>query len=1003
VFATYTPLVAAARPLICPILVGRDDLLELAERRLSQTADGRGHMLFLAGEAGIGKTRLLEAIVREARGRGFATAGGDLGPRDLEVPAGLIFDLTRSLGRHDDLRVVGESVRARLAEAAMAPVSGGTGSRSPAARGSSRPPRLVAGARQRRWLVADLVDLLAEVDRPTVLAMDNLHWADDLSLEVLAGLAARLPEVPMCVVGTYRSDELYPRVPMREWRSRLVTQRLAEEARLGRLASADIGTMTTILLQADLPAARTVVEAIAQRTDGIPLHIEELLGVLDGADLRGAEAIGRIGVPDTIERTIQERLERRSGAARALAAAAAVIGRPFSVDAVADVWEQTPDAVALPLQELVDHFFLVPTGQAGLVDFRHALIRDACYATVPAPTRRRMHGRAAALADRLPGAGQAFASAHFELAGCLAEAHLAAVQAARAASALSAHREAAQLYQRALRTAPDDVDDLALARLLEASGDESAAIDDNEAAARAYEQARDRYREAGDRVAAASVTASLVGVRHLLGDDLEARLGPLHAALDEVDTAAAQGDDPEGADRARLRLTTALSAAYMLDRRLEASLEHGATARALARRLADQRGELHALATIGSDLVFAGRMDDGWSELEAAITGALDADLEEEAARAYRMAGSSASVLVEYERAERYLVAGIAFAEQAEMWNHQHYMAAHLAHVRWATGDWDAAETIATRALADGRGGITTRITALYVLGYVSLGRGQLAVARQRLEEALGLGDAMRELQRRSPAMWGLAEVALASGDAAGAIEWCGRGHALSAAVDDAAYLFPYLVTGTRAFLADGDVPAAQRWVESVSADLRSRDLPGARPAVDHARGLVLFAGGSLGRAQAALDAAGAGWRERRRVPDALAAMIDAAGCHLRAGRAMRAATAAQAAVDGAEMLGGPPLVGRARTILDAARARHPQDEPWAPLTAREFEIAKLVTDGGTNAAIAEQLGISPRTVGAHIEHILAKLGVGRRAEIAAWIAARPVLHSRPHGRDREE
>jgi DNA-binding NarL/FixJ family response regulator len=101
--------------------------------------------------------------------------------------------------------------------------------------------------------------------------------------------------------------------------------------------------------------------------------------------------------------------------------------------------------------------------------------------------------------------------------------------------------------------------------------------------------------------------------------------------------------------------------------------------------------------------------------------------------------------------------------------------------------------------------------------------------------------------------------------------------------------------------------------------------------------------------------------------------------------------------------MGARPLADRARGVLHAARARHPDEVPWAPLTTREFEVARLVTDGLTNAAIAGQLGISTRTVGAHIEHILAKLGVGRRAEVAAWIATRPVLHSRPHGRDREE
>jgi DNA-binding CsgD family transcriptional regulator len=97
--------------------------------------------------------------------------------------------------------------------------------------------------------------------------------------------------------------------------------------------------------------------------------------------------------------------------------------------------------------------------------------------------------------------------------------------------------------------------------------------------------------------------------------------------------------------------------------------------------------------------------------------------------------------------------------------------------------------------------------------------------------------------------------------------------------------------------------------------------------------------------------------------------------------------------------MGGEPLADRARAIVDAARARNPDGAAWAPLTSREFEIARLVADGRTNASIAEELGIATRTVGAHVEHILAKLGVGRRAEIAVWAASRAVLHSRPSRR----
>src|SRR6185369_11502416 len=98
--------------------------------------------------------------------------------------------------------------------------------------------------RRRRLVVLDLVELIgglapSTVDRsPVLLALEDLHWADDLSLEVLGQLSRRLPERPMMVIGTYRSDELYPRVPMRDWRSHLLTQRLAEEARLSRLTLA---------------------------------------------------------------------------------------------------------------------------------------------------------------------------------------------------------------------------------------------------------------------------------------------------------------------------------------------------------------------------------------------------------------------------------------------------------------------------------------------------------------------------------------------------------------------------------------------------------------------------------------------------------------------------------------------------------------------------------------------------------------------------------------------
>jgi DNA-binding CsgD family transcriptional regulator len=422
----------------------------------------------------------------------------------------------------------------------------------------------------------------------------------------------------------------------------------------------------------------------------------------------------------------------------------------------------------------------------------------------------------------------------------------------------------------------------------------------------------------------------------------------------------------------------------MLDRRLDEATEHGARAISLAARAGDEATEINAMATLGSVLVFAGRMDDGWARLDEALHRARNAGLEAEAARAYRMAGSCASVLVEYGRAEASLREGIAYAERTEQWNHRHYMAAHLGHVLWATGEWDAAVDVTEHALADGRGGITTRITALHVLGYVALGRGEWARVGELLGEARRVGEEMRELQRHSPAVWGLAEAALLRAAPDEAAELTEIGYRASVAVRDAAYLFPYLVTGARARLALRDPGAARAWVERVEAALKERSIPGSLPAIAHARGLLHLAAGSTGQAREALTEARAGWQARRRAWEGCQATIDLARVAHRSNRPAAAAELAAEALAEADRLGSSVLreLAEALPVRPAGQAA----EPWAPLTAREFEVARLIAGGRTNADIARELNIAPKTVAAHVEHILARLGAERRTEIAAWV-----------------
>ncbi|HET6531688.1 MAG TPA: AAA family ATPase [Actinoplanes sp.] len=940
---------------------GRDDLLALAARRVAAVRAGTGHLLLLAGEAGIGKTRLLQAIQRLASAEGFLLWSAGAFPQDVELSAGLLLDLGHAMSRSEraDVADRGRALVADLGRVADAQTDSGD------------------AHRRRRLLVLDAADRLAALtdDGPALLALEDLHWCDELSLEIVAHVARRLPSLPLLVVGTLRTDELHQNAPVRSWRSRLLLQRMAEEARLSRLDLDQIQAMVGELLP-DRAVPRRLVELVHQRSGGVPLHVEELVN---------AAAQGRLSadpsyVPETLAEAIHHRFTALSQAARDTALAAAVVRRTFDLDLVTAVRGGSAPEVAAGLDELVERHF-VHEEAPGWFGFRHALIRDAIEVNAPLAGRRALHARVAEVArHRLDLGGEAYRSAHHEAAGELGEASDAAAAAAERAAALSSHQEAFDLLNRAVRCLRTS-DDRRRADLLARRAAEAAATDHNAQAARDYARARELLIAAGDPVAAATLLPGLVAVRHLLGDPLPARITLLEQGLEDIE-GAADGQR----QRARAALLAARAAAYLVDDRLDDAIRAGEQALA-ASGAEDERTRLNTAATLGSVLVFAGRMDEGWRQLEQATDRARELGLEAEAARGYRMIGSSASTLVEYDRAEHWLAEGIEYADRTEQWNHRHYMAGHRAHVWWCQGRWDEADRAVQQALVEDDGGITTRITALHVAGFVALGRGNVDTAVRTLAEARAAGDAMGELQRFAPALWGLAECALLRQDHAEAVALTAAGYAASHAVADAANLFPFLVTGTRARLAQQDVGGAQEWADQVGADLLARGIPGTLPALDHAAGLLRLAAGRTGQARDLLRAAHAAWSARRRWWEAQWCALDLARCAVASNRRTEAATLVEEVRAAASAVAAKPLLDAAGGI--AARLdKHDAAQAWSPLTLREFEVARLVARGLTNREIAEELRITARTAGAHLEHIRAKLGAGRRSEIAAWVTS---------------
>ena len=188
-----------------PVLVGRDAFLALTESWLADAAAGAGRVLFVAGEAGIGKTRLLGSIARHAQSSGFTVARAAAFPGDVQSLAGLLLDLASDLSSAPApaLAVLGQSLTARIR---AIPTDAGD------------------AHHRRRLLVQDLADLIvtAEPGFPVLIILEDLHWADELSLDVLGHLARRISDMPMLIAGAYRSDELYPSLPMRDLRARLL-------------------------------------------------------------------------------------------------------------------------------------------------------------------------------------------------------------------------------------------------------------------------------------------------------------------------------------------------------------------------------------------------------------------------------------------------------------------------------------------------------------------------------------------------------------------------------------------------------------------------------------------------------------------------------------------------------------------------------------------------------------------------------------------------------------
>lgn len=944
-----------AGSVLCPILVGRDELLELADRRLADAVAGRGGLLLLTGPAGIGKTRLLQSIRRKARSSGFRVANGSVAPQDQIMPSALVNEFARTLQKTPGCEDLGRDLLA------MHPDGDGD------------------ALMRRRGYVVEFTDrLAASIDRPTMLDFEDLQWADEISLEIVGEVARRAPQLSLLIVGTYRLEELKPGSFFREWRARLLNQRVAEEARLGPLTQGQTAVMTTLILNTGLPAPREVVAAVHQRTDGIPLHIEELLGALPAEAKTDGAAIRSARVPDTIEDAIRARLDQVSPEAREVARAGAVVGRCFRPEILAGIMDRPLRDLDEPLRELQDHDFLYDT-DPGYLDFRHALLRDTLYRSVPAAELRRLHARAAEFGTDLEGQSEIHSSAHYERAGLRGQAYRTARSGAEDARRMGARSEAFALLRRAIDNMPTDMTALERADLYYAYSDAAADLERDEEMIRAANLSREAYLEAGRPGKAAELRINLWSARYkglASNDDQLADLNDILAELDRLTS----DDDTEFLRRVTLilRARTCLDGSRYDEARADLAL-----ARALA--LAAGHGEAVLDVELTEEFLRAvtGEEVNGLPAAFAAARAARDAGYEGTGVTGYRNIAWVSTRVLDYDAARRALAEGLRYADAIEASHCRQQMAVTTAQLDWAGGRWNEATELARQELVE-RGCAVGRQSATEIIGLIAATRGDEAEARLWLDQSLAQGRVTGEVSRILPSLWALAELELAVGNPAAAFAHCEEALAVAEAKREGASFVPFVVTGMRAVLAARQPGGAEQWRTQAAARVEAFPRQ-SRAAMAHANGLLQLAAGTLSAARGSFLEALDGWKTMGRSWETAWASLDLAAAELRMGRFASASGLVAEVRSFADGVGSRPLLERTDELSRIARGRGSEEEPWRPLTIREFEVAKLIAAGHTNGEIAAQLVIAPKTVSAHVEHILAKLGATRRAEVAAW------------------
>jgi DNA-binding CsgD family transcriptional regulator len=975
-------------------LVGRTAELARLRALLDDAASGAVAAL-VGGDAGVGKSRLVTEVTTIAAGQGFTVLCGQCAEIGDSVPYLPFADAIRTASAEVEAAVKARPVLARLLP------DGGEGG----------DPETDRAGLTRQQMFGTVLGLLAELSArgPVLLVLEDLHWADASTRDLLTFLLRMLHGERIAIIGTYRTDDLYRRHPLRPVVADLLRLPSVTSVQLGPLSPSALTELLFSISDAPGRLSAATVNQIVASAEGNAYYAEELLAAL--SDTADGNRAG-LGLPSGLAALLMSRVERVSDAAQQVLRAAAVAGRRSGDDLVRAA-SGLPDAVYdEAVREAVANQLLVPDGADGYA-FRHALLREAVYSDLLPGERTRLHGQLAALLSGVPGAAAELA--HHSLASHdVPGAFAASIRAGNEARRLGAPTEARRHYDQAL-SLWDRVDDAAAiagvsrGRLgLQSAAAAFAAGD----VPRAVHLLRRIWQALADPQAGVTAGGADPELRSQIGERLayfllehEDTEAPAEALRVAGDTVRETPAEPPTWYLARAMATYAM--AFMITGDDVSAREWAERARATADGEA-RWVAAEALVTLGQLSSREGDTDEASRMFAAAVEQAEGTRMFQVELRAnyflaleHQIRGELAEAARIAQLGERRADSdGLGLAPYGMDLRHLHFQA------RFLSGEWDHAQQLAD--------GFPVRVTVLpeAVLSamalFIDVARGNPAVEERRTWLEPFWGDGFVGYLARSlladHALWsGDTELALAHAEAAIRSDlWRS---------DNPSVLRPAAV----ALAARADRAVAARLAGNAEA-AEAAEVAGAKELLDLAREGARYPA----RPKAQLGPEGQGWLARaeaeyrrasgRNSPEAWEAVLAAFGPQyvyetarsqwrlaealIEAGRTEEAVPIWRAAAATAARLGAAPLAAALEALARRARL-----DPGAAatvgglpagaylteaLTDRERDVLRLLARGQSNRQIGVELFISPKTASVHVSNILAKLAVTNRTEAAA-------------------